>query len=356
MTTGVRVISWPLQVLGTGSALPGESVSNERLLDAMSRLGGARVHRIAERVMPRVGVRGRHLARSLTESVETAREEHTNPRLAATAVRTALTSAQVDTTGLSYLIGHTASPHTLMPPNTAWTAQELAFPGPYMELRQACTGFANALQVAAGMLADPVSPPVAIVGSETGSLHCDLSPGSLDREQIVNCAQMGDGAGAIVLGGDAARGDGVIETMWFGSLAADRRPGFWMEPALDGTQRVIPFRHDYASVEKNGPALYHAGVDAARSAGYTMDGIDYLVPHQAGGHTARLVAQEFGIDPERVASDGETIGNLGSASIWVAFDRLRRSGRLAPGSRVLVLGAEATKFMYGGFVYRHGPG
>jgi 3-oxoacyl-[acyl-carrier-protein] synthase-3 len=47
------------------------------------------------------------------------------------------------------------------------------------------------------------------------------------------------------------------------------------------------------------------------------------------------------------------LGNLGSAAIWVSFDRLRRSGKLKTGDTLLVLGAEATKYIYGGFVYRH---
>jgi 3-oxoacyl-[acyl-carrier-protein] synthase-3 len=33
---------------------------------------------------------------------------------------------------------------------------------------------------------------------------------------------------------------------------------------------------------------------------------------------------------------------------------LRSSGRLKRGDRVLVLGAEATQYLYGGFVYVHG--
>ena len=52
--------------------------------------------------------------------------------------------------------------------------------------------------------------------------------------------------------------------------------------------------------------------------------------------------------------EASVLGNLGSAAIWVTLDRLRRSGRLAVGDRVLVLGAEASKYMFGGFLYVHG--
>ena len=52
-------------------------------------------------------------------------------------------------------------------------------------------------------------------------------------------------------------------------------------------------------------------------------------------------------------TDAGAIGNVGSAAIWIALDRIRRSGRLRGGDRVLVLGAETSKFMYGGFLYIH---
>lgn len=41
-----------------------------------------------------------------------------------------------------------------------------------MELRQACTGFANSLQIAIPRIA-MLGKPVAIVGSETGSVYFD---------------------------------------------------------------------------------------------------------------------------------------------------------------------------------------
>ena len=46
------------------------------------------------------------------------------------------------------------------------------------------------------------------------------------------------------------------------------------------------------------------------------------------------------------------LGNTGSAAIWLALAELRSS--LEPGASVLALGAEATKYMFGGFHYVHG--
>ena len=349
----VRVLEQRLRVLGTGSAVPGARISNDELLEAVERHCGRASRRRARAILSRLGVEGRFLVRDLAKPIERARPGNSNVDLAAAAMSEALASSSLAGEELTYLLGHTASPHTRLPPNIAWVADGLAYPGPFAELRQACTGFANALQLAAPMLRAPDATPVGIVGSETGSLHFDFTPSFVDTEQLVNCVQMSDGAGAIVLGPAAAEDDGgTIEALWFGSLGAGKQPGFWMagDPVRD---QVAGFRHDYEAVAKHGPELFQAGVEVAERVGASIRDVAFVLPHQANGNMAARMADAFDIPAERVVADGRELGNMGSASIWVAFDRLRRSGQLAPGDTVLVLGAEATKYLYGGFVYRH---
>jgi 3-oxoacyl-[acyl-carrier-protein] synthase-3 len=49
--------------------------------------------------------------------------------------------------------------------------------------------------------------------------------------------------------------------------------------------------------------------------------------------------------------NADNIGNTGSAAIWLALAELR--SHLDPCQRVPALGAEATKYMFGGFLYVH---
>jgi 3-oxoacyl-[acyl-carrier-protein] synthase-3 len=86
---------------------------------------------------------------------------------AAAALRMALKEARLGVGGLAYLIGRTTGPARLAPPNIALVADRLGFSGPYMELRQGCTGFANALVIAQGLTAVPGVKDVGNVGSET---------------------------------------------------------------------------------------------------------------------------------------------------------------------------------------------
>jgi 3-oxoacyl-[acyl-carrier-protein] synthase-3 len=51
--------------------------------------------------------------------------------------------------------------------------------------------------------------------------------------------------------------------------------------------------------------------------------------------------------------NADRVGNTGSAAIWTALAELR-ARRPASGTLTLALGAEATKYMFGGFVYEAG--
>ena len=124
---------------------------------------------------------------------------------------------------------------------------------------------------------------------------------------------------------------------------------------------------------------------------------DWLIPHQVSGRIGRQLARRFGLPAERFFVNADRVGNTGSAAIWIALAELRAGLRAttsksaancpsivmvgeggpstsytagstqdvhgAPartitkrpgvprGSRTLVLGAEATKYMHGGFCY-----
>ena len=223
-----RVWSDPraLAVLGTGVALPGPPLSTDELLDRIESRFGARVSRRGRAMAARLGIGSRHLCRDLDARHEAPRPGHANPDLAAAALRAALDEAGIAAGDLAYLIGHTATPACLAPPNAAFVADRLGYAGPYMELRQACTGFANALAIAQGLAAAPGAGPVAIVGSETGSVYFDPRRAGDDAGQLVNLVQMGDGAAAIVLGPDDGRPGARLSKSFFGNAGLGEKPGF----------------------------------------------------------------------------------------------------------------------------------
>jgi 3-oxoacyl-[acyl-carrier-protein] synthase-3 len=334
-------------VLGTGHALPGPALSTDLLLDRIAARFDLSRRREALAVARRMAIDTRHVCRDFAAATEAARPGHSNPDLAAAAVTRALSDAHLAIDDIGYLIGHTATPFQPLPGNIAFVADRLDYRGPHLELRQACTGFANALMIAFGLLAAPDARPVAIVGSETGSLFFDPGRIAEDSGQLVNMVQMGDGAGAIILGPTTSTGDSITAA-WFGAVGLGRAPGLQMRGA--GARE---FDHDFAAILSSGALLFDAGRDAAAQHGVALDAVDMIIPHQVSGRIGMQSAAHFGLPVERFFVNADRLGNTGSAAIWLALAQLREA-RPAMGTRALILGAEATKYMHGGFVYEHG--
>jgi 3-oxoacyl-[acyl-carrier-protein] synthase-3 len=336
-----------MAVRGTGWAVPGEALSSDELIDRVGQRFGFTRTGTARLLAERMRIRSRHISRAFTERAECALPGLSNPCIAAEAVRRALKSAGIGVHQVGYLIAHTTTPETQLPPNASYVADLLGYDGPYVELRQACTGFANALMIASGLLASGACSAVVIVGSETGSLFLD--PGRLDDapDQIVNLVQMGDGAGAIVLGPETQPIEGRITAAWFGTAGRDREPGIRLDNG------ALHFTHSFARIAESGPALFEAGLVAVAAAGLRLDDIDLVIPHQVSGRIGEQFSQQLGIAEERMFVNADRLGNTGSAAMWIALAELRE-GDLKPGMRMAALGAEASKYMYGGFIYEHG--
>src|SRR5262245_12174095 len=345
-----------LRGLGMGMAVPGEPVPTVELLERVERRFGVAVRRRGQALARRLGIETRHLCRDLAARHETPRSGHGNPDLAAAALRAALAEARLRVRDLAYLIGHTTTPACQVPPNIALVADRLGFTGPYMELRQACTGFANALVIAQGLVVAPGVNAIGIVGSETGSVYFDPLRAGENSAQLVNLVQMGDGAAAIIVARDDPSSGARLSHTFFGQAGLGRKAGLALSAGGSDTAAVgggiLEFEHDYAAVRASGPELFDHGAAVARSLGAAVEAVDYIVPHQASGRMPELLGSRLGLESRRVFVNADRVGNTGSAAIWLALAELRR--RLEPGARVLVLGAEATKFMFGGFSYVHG--
>lgn len=327
-------------VRGMGRALPGLAISTPALIEMLEQRFGFRHGDRALRLADRLGIMSRHVARPFNERCEQAAEDATNSGLAARAVKAALDDAGLDVADLCYLIGHTTTPDMQLPPNVALAADHLGYAGPHVELRQACTGFANALMIAHGLLATG-SGPVAIVGSEVGSLFYD--PLSDASDQLVNLVQMGDGAAAIIL--DApSKARAAIDACWFGAI------GLGQPPSISQRQGAAHFDHDFSNVVERGEALFTASFEHLKSK--RLEEASHYIPHQANGRIGSMFAERFPVPQSRVFVQADKVGNTGSAAIWLALEALRHE--LSSGDTVIALGAEASKYMYGGFVYRHG--
>lgn len=342
-----------LRVLGMGLALPGPPISTDDLIARVESRFGVSIRARARFVAHRLRVEYRHLSRDLESVVEAPRHDDANADLSARAVRRALADAGLRVGSLGYLIGHTATPDTLLPPGVAGVADRLGYSGPFAEFRQACTGFANALVMAHGLLAERDAPPVAIVGSETGSMFLDPLRAAEDRGQLVNLLQMGDAAACIILAPDDGPGDS-LDNFAFGCVGLDLPAGLSLcdggSAHLTNRRPVPEFMHDVVAIRRSGPNLFLAGAAAARAFGIDLHSIDAVIPHQANGRLDEWISDLLQIPAAAVVTMARRVGNTGSAAIWAALAETRT--RLPPGASAVALGAEATKYMFATFRFQ----
>ena len=346
----VHVAAGCVRLLGLGLALPGPSISTLALCELLQRRFDIPALRFGKRLVTRLQVITRHLCRDFDKTVESPRPGHRNPELAAQAVRQALAQAGLDVEKVGYLLTHTATPAQALPAGSAEVARLLGLRAPHAEFRQACTGFANALQFACALLREPGATPIAIVGSETGSVFFDPTRLRAEPAQWINCLQMGDGAAAVVLGPDDGTAKPRLSAAYIGQLPAPPAPGLCLLAGGSdhvGLSGVAQFVHDFDAVARNGLTLFEAGRDALAAQGWSLGDARMVIPHQASGLVADAVADHFTLQRECVSDHGQRVGNLGSASIWAALCDAYAS--LDPGQTALVLGAEATQYSFGGF-------
>ena len=75
--------------------------------------------------------------------------------------------------------------------------------------------------------------------------------------------------------------------------------------------------------------------DAMRKCELTADDVTLVVPHQSNVRIIESAMGKLDLPPDRAFVNIERYGNTSAASIPIALDEARRTGRLPPGSTVL---------------------
>lgn len=301
------------RVLGTGSALPARSVTNDELSEFLDTSD--------EWISQRTGISERRLC--TTETLDD---------LALAASRAALEAAGVTADQLDLVICSTTSGDHLMPAEACAIAELLGASCPAFDVSAACAGFVFALDVADGYFARGRAERVLVVSAEKVSRLVDWS----DR---ATCVLFGDGAAAAVLG---AGGESPLAVRLTTEPAVDilHVPGLVGTSPYDRTDRPEP------RLAMEGRRVFKFGVNAivtsvtemAAEAGVDVADIDHFVFHQANERILSSAVSRLGIDDARVARALAETGNISSACIPLALDRLARSGALERGQLVALVG------------------
>jgi 3-oxoacyl-[acyl-carrier-protein] synthase-3 len=314
-------------IKGSGTSLPDRVVTNEELAE---RLGLE-----PAQIFKHSGIRRRRFAEPGT----------TTSSLAATALGHALEDAGLKASDVDYLLFGTMTPDRFIP-GSAPSVQKLLGLGeiPCLDIRATCCNALYGLQVARALVASGAARNVAICLAEIQSAWLDLTPTAGTTSML-----FGDGASAFVVSAEGRAG--ALEILDI-LLATD---GAYVDdlgircPGTEfGTARSHdPGEHpsDYQARMVGQSVILHASrkiVAACMSLlernGLAVKDVRWMVPHQANANLLAQVARSLRFPAEGggVISVLEDLGNTSSASMGIALDTLRRSGRTETGDYLLL--------------------
>lgn len=320
-------------IIGMGQAYPEGILTNadlEKLVDTND-----------EWITTRTGIKQRHKA---------AENEYTS-QFGTRAARLALDRAGLKAEDIDIIICATTTPDQIMPSTGALIQAQIgAVNAAGMDVFAACSGFIYGITMVESMIRTGQIRYALVIGAEVLTKYVDYT----DRG---TCVIFGDGAGAAVLG-PVPEGKGILAT----KIKSDGRyeeqlyaPGGGTK--LGTTHETIDNREHFFKMKGN--ELFKVAVrsmadisaEMLEKAGYSVDDVDIVIPHQANQRITDAVASRLGVPQEKVYSNIAEMGNTSSASIPIAMDECIQSGKIKEGSLVL-LTAFGGGVTWGGTVIR----
>ena len=254
--------------------------------------------------------------------------------LATRAAERALESAGLQGTDLDQIVVGTVTGDRTFP-STACIVQDRlgATRAHAFDISAACAGFLYGLSVGRSAIESGAAETVLVVGVETLSRIVDWT----DRN---TCVLFGDAAGAVVLRSTGASG-GILATRLHsdGSLVhllEMPAGGSLMPPSKETVERRLHTIHMSGNdVFKHAVrAMESVALEALEVAGRKPEDLALLVPHQANYRIIDATARRLGLPMEKVFVNLDRYGNTSAASIPLALDEARRSGRIQKGDLV----------------------
>ncbi|MCX4902876.1 3-oxoacyl-ACP synthase III family protein [Streptomyces sp. NBC_00878] len=308
-------------ILGTGSYLPKEEITNEEIARRVPNI-------TAEWIGRRTLIRGRRYA---------APHEATSD-LARNAATAALERAGVSADRVDHLIVATSTGDAPLPPTSSLVQNSLgATRAVCFDINIACAGFVYALDIARALVAQRPGTLALVIGA-------DLYSRFLDYDDRGTAVLLGDAAGAAVIG-EVPEPYGILGTELAGR--GDAHELIWIE----GGGSRVPASHD--TVDGGGHSLRMAGRGVAdfvmtnvppmiapllERTGTTISQVDHFVPHQANGVLLGELVERCGLTGARTHTPLVKYGNMGAASVPVALDEAARDGLIADGELLLLAG------------------
>ncbi|MBR3825729.1 MAG: ketoacyl-ACP synthase III [Lachnospiraceae bacterium] len=304
------------KIIGTGSYLPELVWDNHKLTEWLDTND--------EWIRERTGIGQRHISKDLGAG-----------KMALEAAKKAMEDAGKAGLGaedLDAIFVCTVTPDIMVPSIACEIQKTLGAVNAFAyDINAACSGFVFAYNMAVAYMETGLIKNVLIVGSEQLSSMMDWN----DRG---SCILFGDGAGALVVTACEQKGASVMHSDGASGEALQCVTGGKL--SMDG-QKVFRF------ALKRVPEVVE---EILAKMEMEKDQVDLFLLHQANMRIIEAVIKRLGLEPEKVPSNIERMGNTSSASLPILLDELNREGKLRTGMKLVMAGFGAGLTWGAGYV------
>lgn len=323
-----------VKIIGTGSYVPDTVYTNEYLETLIDTN--------AEWIENTLGIKERHIA---------GKNEATSD-LAYMAGKNAISHAGLNEKDIELIIVATSTPDRLAPSTACFVQHKLkAYNAVAFDIAAVCSGFLYAMSVASQYIASGVYDNVLVIGADTFSKITDW--------QRRDAVFFGDGAGAAVIT-HCKENEGFLAYR----LYTDGRGRYhFTVPAggseIPASEESIENRLHY--FQMNGREVYETATkvlpiainQVLEDTGFSIDDIDYMIPHQPGIGILKKTAEIIGLPFNKVMTSMDKYANTSGATIPIMLDEVNKSGKLKPGMNIL-FAAVGAGWTYGASIIKWG--
>lgn len=333
-----------LHIHGFGSYTPAKCLTNadlETFVDTSDKW-----------IVSRTGIQARHMLADGEQGSDAGK----------IASEMALADAGLEPQAITHVLVATCTPDYLCPSTACILSGKLGIHGAMaFDLNAACSGFVYGLDVAQGIVLAHPEAHVLLVGSEALTRR-------LNWQDRSTCVLFGDGAGAVVLGGEpkatatpGVAGSSLVEDVIChaeGSHASLLTVGGGSEHRIELGQPV----GDDFYIQMHGTEVFRHAVRSMTSISRSIlernnlsfDDVDVFIPHQANLRIIEAVGERLKVPAEKVFINVQEYANTSAATIPLALEKARAQGFIKPGMRVL-LTTFGGGFTWGAALLRFAP-
>ena len=359
--------------------LPNKPVSNEEMEDYIGLIGG-KPSRVRSIVLKQNGIKTRYYGLDKEHKIT-----HSNAQLAKEAVLRLFEEKTVPT-DITLLACGTSTPDQLLPSHASMVHGELGnFPMEIFSSAGVCLTSLQALKICYSNILAGLHDNAVCVASELTSPalvskfydpEYEATHDNPDKDPYMAFEKdfmrfmLSDGAGAVLLQ-DHPEGDCPLKVEWVemtsyanelptcmfmaSELEPNGRLKSWKEfsPEEIKDRGVLVGKQDIRQLKKYAIKYWvdHIETTLAKH-DLNPEEVDYVLPHLSSmlfydQVNDELIARGIALTKEKWFVNLPSVGNVGSAAIYVALEELMRTKGIKQGQKILLLVPESGRFSYG---------